>query len=189
MNPHIGHLITTNINSNIADALELRTHATYHIGKLSTRLRANLMTNLRRGWCSTTSGLAYVAMQILCAKYDIPLYAVGRTDLCVISIPNTPKGQLLKVDIDDQLKALWMMTHEKAVPSWWGWRNHTGVGHNERWLQMQYMRPDKFDITGMANMLKVGSVLELIDKKNLLAAMGAVEQGLSLDITTMVNTI
>ena len=185
MNRYVKELINIDIDSSLIDCLEVQPTVYYQLDKLTPRLKSNAATSLRRGWCNAGSGKGYILHQVLCAVFDIPVFVIGRNDTCIFSIPNNGNLVKHKEQIDSEFKALWLLINPNAA-SWW-WRNGTYMGHNDNWIQMHYVRPPDFSIEGLTHLLKVDTVLDFCDKKNILAALTALEQNVKLDISNMVK--
>lgn len=179
---YIGQLIEIKVDRDIDHVLELRAGAAIRLDKLEDGVRSQTLTNLRRGWASSLSGKAYSTFQILAAVFDFPVFCVGRSDTCLLSIRQDTSIDNLATD----LKNMWRMCNPQQaerVEYFWKYQLRPSEGHRPGWTQYTCPRPSTLNMQALCHLMHVSSPFDLVPKEHTIKAMMAIEQGQTIDIS------
>jgi hypothetical protein len=179
----VSRLVSIEIARDIKDICRGRMSLELDLNLLSPGVKSQTLTNLRRGWISSLSGQAYTIYQVLAAKYDFPVFSVGRAERCILSLPVRDRDNV--EEINKQLRIMWQLANPDTPKEHveWRFRTYTEEGHNPNWVQCTATRPQQLDIRALCHMLNVDNIFQIVPKEHTLEAMRAIDQGALIDIT------
>jgi hypothetical protein len=183
MSDYIRRLIEINVTRDVAKIVELTAGANIRLASVEPGVKSQTLTNLRRGHTSSLSGEAFALYQVLASAFDFPVYAVGRSEQCLLSVnPGiTPTREALIKD----LRAMWKLANSdpnRRDNDYW-WNGHQVEGHRTGWTQITVPRPKQLTMQALCHMLQVDTIFEIVNKQNAMRAAVALEQGEVVNIT------
>jgi hypothetical protein len=184
MSDYMRRLIEINVTRDVAKIVQMTAGANVLLANVEPGVKSQTLTNLRRGHTSSLSGEAFSLYQVLSCVFDFPVYAVGRAEMCMLSINEgiTPSKDALVKD----LRAMWKLAnpdaHHRDYGDYW-WNRQTVDGHRPGWVQMTVPRPKQLTMQALCHMLQVNSVFDIVNKQNTMRAAVALEQGEVINIT------
>lgn len=174
----LSHMINVVVDKEIEAFTRFSVEATLDLGLIPDNVRKNVARYLTRGYCSALTGQPVAVYQALASAFDFPVFLLGRTDRCTLSLPRSVPDHE-RQELIDGLKAMYKLcipaghNHE----SWRYWfRAWEGNGHNDKWTQLTISRPQSLTMESLCTFLKVPNIRTLVPLANTMAALYALEQ-------------
>lgn len=147
------------------------------LGKVEGNLRRQVALNLDRGWCSSVSGPAYKLHLALAAKYQFPVFCLGRAQTMVVSCRISGAQQIR--ELRDKYEALWHVGRDENAR---GWRSQyfgffTELGPAPGWMMLTMTKPKTVTIDGLLNTGGLGSLRDVVQREATEAARTALLRG------------
>lgn len=188
----------TNLNLDVIvpkeceDAIKLHVRATLDLSKLPSNVKRPIVTALHRGHTTALTGKPVWYYNALAHVYDFPVFQLGRTDRCILSYERSRSDTWVE-NLKADLKTMWKLSlpEEQRQKSSYGYWFNAWVhpGHNEHWMQMTITRPQTLTMESICRFMGVESLRELVPLDRRMAALLAVEQGQTIDVSRFVRGV
>ena len=178
----------------VEDTIRLSVQATIDLSKLPDNVKRPIILALRRGHTTALSGKPVWYYSALAATYEFPIFQLGRTDRCIISYPRNQEDSWVESLVED-LKAMYKLTmtaEERQRAShgygWW-FRNWSYDSAVAGYKELVVTRPPQLTMESICTFMGVASLKELVPLDRRMAALLAVEQGQTVDISRFVRGV
>lgn len=187
----VARMLQINVDRNIKEIADVSFEMRLHLSQVSSGVKSQVLTNLRRGWCSSLSGQAFTMYQILAETFNFPVFSVGRSERCLISLqsdcsPTDPRV----LEITDKLKIMWKLAYggsDKADAHEWRFRTYIERGHAPGWVTINCTRPQVLDVRALCHMLDINNIFDVVPKERCLEAMRAIDSEQDLILKGFLN--
>lgn len=174
------------------DSIRLQVRATLDLSKLPDKVKGPIVLALRRGHTSALTGKPVWYYNALAHVYDFPVFQLGRTDRCILSFERSRSDTWVE-NLKADLKTMWKLAlpdeqrRNQYHDHWFGaW---VYPGHNEHWMQMTITRPQTLTMEAICRFMGVESLKELVPYDRRMAALLALEQGQTIDVSRFVRGV
>ena len=175
------HAAEVTVPAWLQDTVRASCKVTMRTADIPRKIKMPLTTALRRGYTTALSGIPVYYYHVLSRVFDFPVFCVGRTDRCVISLPNsTPQEEQSRLITD--IQTMWKLSRPDDHHTGW-FRCYTSPGHSPHWMQLVVTRPQAMTIDTLVHMMGADRIDALVPLENRYRALSAVEQGEELDVS------
>lgn len=182
-------VLTIDAAREVDETIKVYAKAELELSKLPDNVKGQLRLWLKRGNCSALGGKGAFYYQVLAAIYEFPVFQLGRTDRCVVSFPVEWSDERRDTLVKD-MKLMWKLSldsnrrNHPHIDHWFrAWKHNTQV---KGWSSMMVTRPKTLTFEGIATLLDLNDIREVVSKDARMWALSAVERGETVDVSRFI---
>lgn len=178
----LDNMVLVASNAHLERYLKCEMKAVLDLSNVPENTKNQLLLNLRRGYCSSVTGVSYVLYRTLAHIFEFPVFSLGRGHSIIIAIPKRQDKQ----KVLENLRAVWLLARPETDNRQGFWHDsfmsqRAGLKH-DKWHEYWIPRVKTMDMGSVCGALGVNNLWQIIPKSRADLATSALLRGSKIEL-------